>query len=226
MALLLSLCLALWFVTTHRYALRKPRGVPLGSLIRIGHTSRISARTRTAVSWVHMFVSDGKHARRHICPSHQIGPPENNTRVQGLGASPVDGQHCRTSSGYRQQHAPAVPPHRHLSRLLGQCLPVPRYDMLRAGTQPSTSDHGRAPWRLGLVRQGSWPPLSSPGAQHATKGEYSQDITSLRRRALDRSRSVVFLVAREPGDCLVRKRASRGPCLQERYRDTGPEWCD
>ena len=75
-ALLLSLCLAFWFVTTHRYACASLEGHHWAPWSGSATPPGISARARTAVSWVHMFVSDGKHARRHICPSHQIGPPK------------------------------------------------------------------------------------------------------------------------------------------------------
>lgn len=68
-------CLAFWFVATRRYACASLEGPPLSASAT---PPGISARTRTAVSWVHMFVSDGKACRRHICPSCQIGPSAVN----------------------------------------------------------------------------------------------------------------------------------------------------
>lgn len=68
-------CLAFWFVATRRYACASLEGPPLSASAT---PPGISARTRTAVSWVHMFVSDGRACRRHICPSCQIGPSAIN----------------------------------------------------------------------------------------------------------------------------------------------------
>lgn len=83
-------CLAFWFVATRRYACASLEGPPLSASAT---PPGISARTRTAVSWVHMFVSDGKHAVVISAPLARLAPPQSTSiGVQGLGASPVDGR--------------------------------------------------------------------------------------------------------------------------------------
>lgn len=204
-------CLAFWFAATRRYACASLEGPPLSGSAT---PPAISARTRTAVSWVHMFVSGGKHAVVISAPLARLAPPQSTSiGVQGLGAAPVDGRPALPNDrGHHQQHAPAVPPHRHLSHTTPEPVP-PRSTIRYAPSRYPTVNvrpWQRAPWCLGLVRQGPRPPLSSPGAQHATKGEYSPDICNLEAVVIGQISLRHVLCGALAAECLARRRASRG----------------